>query len=183
MTHRSEIFEHISDESKHQTDDDWQVSNRCSHLTTPAWFVSKGNTYDSFFLRYIRDLEKEPEISNRSLHMLSDSRSFEKWWQVGDLKADTKPTCKTVPVQSFYPEAIVIIKPFSVVVSWTGEDFVATFYDANLNASGDTDEEAFSNLKDVIVATFELLTLSRDNLGPGPRMQLGVLEEFIKRAK
>ncbi|GAF95929.1 unnamed protein product, partial [marine sediment metagenome] len=36
--------------------------------------------------------------------------------------------------------------------------YIATFFDANISASGDTQTEAIFNLKDMIVGTFEILS-------------------------
>jgi hypothetical protein len=90
--------------------------------------------------------------------------------------------CLTVPVQSFAPEPIEVIKPISVVVRMASEDFIATFFDANISASGETEVEAVVNLKDMIAAVFECLdrSLKQNELGPGPKRQLTVLRQFIR---
>jgi len=126
-----------------------------------------------------------PEDSECLLDLWRGFAAVAQRWHEEDLTGKFEQTCITVPVQSFFPEPIEIIKPFNVVVRSAGEDFIATFFDANVNASGDTDEEAFSNLKDMIVATFELLTrtVSQNELGPGPSKQLGVLKEFLRWTK
>jgi len=90
------------------------------------------------------------------------------------------PVC--VPIETLAPEPYEVLKPFHAVVQARGEEYVASFFDANLNASGATQEEAVFNLKDVIVAVFETL-MEHDpaGLGPGPARQLEVLKEFIGR--
>ena len=90
------------------------------------------------------------------------------------------PVC--VPIETLAPEPYEVLKPFHAVVQARGEEYVASFFDANLNASGATQEEAVFNLKDVIVAVFETL-MEHDpaELGPGPARQLEVLKEFIGR--
>ncbi len=61
-----------------------------------------------------------------------------------------------------------------------GDGFVATFFDANVNASGDTESEAFENLKDMLVATFtEFRRLGEERLGAEPARQLAVLKRFL----
>ncbi|MFO1475311.1 MAG: hypothetical protein U1F98_01510 [Verrucomicrobiota bacterium] len=86
-----------------------------------------------------------------------------------------------VPIQSFAPEPVELLKPMHAIVQQSGEDHVASFLDANMNASGETQEEALANLKDVIVGSFEALEAITDKLGPGPKRQLAVLREFLKR--
>ena len=87
-----------------------------------------------------------------------------------------------VPVTTFAPEPFEIIRPFSVVIQPNGDDFLATFFDANINASGETQEEAFAALKDVLLTTFQLLQrLPETKLGPGPRRQRAVLAAVVRK--
>jgi hypothetical protein len=59
-----------------------------------------------------------------------------------------------------------------------------TFFDANLTMSGDTQEEAFRNVRGLIVDIFSDLDREpADRLGPGPKMQLQVLRSFIVRGQ
>ena len=86
-----------------------------------------------------------------------------------------------VPIESLSPEPYDIYKPIHAVVRKQGDEYIATFYDANLSASGDTDTEAIYNLKDIIVGSFEILSShERTDLTPGPARQLDVLESFIR---
>ena len=87
-----------------------------------------------------------------------------------------------VPIETFAPEPYEVVKPFHAVLQAQGEEYVATFFDANLSASGATQEEAVFNLKDVIAAVFDTL-MAHDpaGLGPEPARQLQVLKEFIRR--
>ena len=85
-----------------------------------------------------------------------------------------------VPVQSLTPQPLAVVKPFQVVVRAQDEGYVATFFDANLSASGDTREEAVANLKDIIAGVYQVLISHEEHqLGPGPAKQLQVLKDFI----
>jgi len=87
-----------------------------------------------------------------------------------------------VPIQSLAPEPYEIIKPFHVVLRVQEDEYIATFFDANISASGDTQTEAIFNLKDIVVGTFEILSETSSNeLGPGPAQQKKVLQEFISK--
>ena len=87
-----------------------------------------------------------------------------------------------VPIQSLAPEPYEIIKPFHAVVKVQDDQYIATFFDANISASGDTQTEVIFNLKDMIVGTFEILSETSSNeLGPGPAQQKKVLQEFISK--
>jgi uncharacterized radical SAM superfamily protein len=88
----------------------------------------------------------------------------------------------TVPIQTLAPEDLEVIKEIPVVVQRMDDDYIASFFDANINASGDTDAEAVTNLKDILVTVFNHLdTLPPAKLGPRPRRQLAVLRDFIRR--
>ena len=92
------------------------------------------------------------------------------------------PLTAVVPITSFAPEPFVVSRPMSVVIQPLDGEHLATFFDANLNASGETQEEAFANLKDVMLATFQMLERMTDSqLGPGPRRQRAVLLECLQR--
>ncbi len=87
-----------------------------------------------------------------------------------------------VPITTFAPEPFETTRPMSVVIQPLDGEFLATFFDANINASGETQEEAFANLKDVMLATFQILErLSESQLGPGPKHQRAVLSACIRR--
>ncbi|HEX9734499.1 MAG TPA: hypothetical protein VGG06_21215 [Thermoanaerobaculia bacterium] len=86
-----------------------------------------------------------------------------------------------VPIQSLDPEPIEVVSPLEAVIRPVGDGFVATFFDANVNASGETESEAFENLKDMLVATLtELRRLGEERLGPEPARQLAVLKRFLR---
>ena len=87
-----------------------------------------------------------------------------------------------VPIESLTPEPYQIIKSFHGVVQVQGDQYIATFFDANISASGDTQAEAVFNLKDMIVGAFEILnSREEDKLGPGPAHQRKVLQEYIRK--
>lgn len=86
----------------------------------------------------------------------------------------------TIPVESLAPEPFEVLRPFHVVVQAQDEGYIATFFDANLSASGDTREESVANLKDLIVGVYKVLARhTEDRLGPGPAKQLHALRAFI----
>ena len=121
-------------------------------------------------------------------------RLVEAWGRVGRIDALEKQTlllngrvarlerggAVTVPIQSLAPAPWEVLKPVMVVVRAMGDEYVASFFDANLSASGDTPEEAVANLKDIIAAVYEILAdHDEKQLGPGPSRQLHTLREFI----
>ena len=62
--------------------------------------------------------------------------------------------------------------------------FIASFLEASLAASGDTEAEALDGLKDRIITTFERLeSKTDDKLGPVPLRQKQLLTSLIRRLR
>ena len=84
-------------------------------------------------------------------------------------------------IATLVPVRLQMKKDIPVLLKPQGEEFVASFLDANVNASGETEAEALNNLKATLATVFEKLrSLPAKNLGPGPARQLAVLREFIE---
>lgn len=88
----------------------------------------------------------------------------------------------TVPITTFAPEPYELIKEIKAVVQPVEDEFVATFFDANINASGGTQQDAVANLKDIMLGLLEVLEEEPEaKLGKEPARQLAILREFIRR--
>jgi hypothetical protein len=85
-----------------------------------------------------------------------------------------------VPIATLDPEPFELNKEIMVVVQPDDDSFVATFFDANINASGNTQVDAVANLKDMIVSLFIMLE-KEEMLGKGPANQLAVLRGLLRR--
>lgn len=86
-----------------------------------------------------------------------------------------------VPIQTLAPEPYELIKPLLVVLERSDDQYLASFYDANVSASGDNQEEAIINFKDILIGTFDLLSsLNEDELGPMPLRHYTILREYIR---
>jgi predicted RNase H-like HicB family nuclease len=89
-----------------------------------------------------------------------------------------------VVIDTLTPEPYEVLQPFHVTLQLVDDEYVATFFDANISASGETQEEALHNLKDMIVAFFEnLLEYEESQLGPDLVRQLKVLNKFIRKVE
>ena len=87
-----------------------------------------------------------------------------------------------VPITTLAPEPYEILRDIPAVVEPAGDGFNATFFDANIGTAGDTQEEAVSNLRSLVLDIFEYLeSEAPEALGPEPTRQLGVLRVFLKR--
>jgi hypothetical protein len=86
-----------------------------------------------------------------------------------------------VPIETLAPEPVLLKRPLHVVVRPTDGEYQATLFDANIGITGDTAEEAVSNLKQLIVDVFEQLECNEGSLGPAAIRQLAVLKEFLQK--
>lgn len=93
------------------------------------------------------------------------------------------PVSIIVPITTFEPQPYELLKEIKVVVQATDEDeYVATFFDANINVSGCNEVSAVDNLKEALIARFELYSgLTNSKLGREPARQLAVLQTFIQK--
>ena len=86
-------------------------------------------------------------------------------------------------IQTFEPEPYELLRPITVSISEDGDGYMATFYDANISTTGDTEQEAFENFKNLILDVFDSLEREpSERLGPEPRRQLAVLRSVLHAA-
>lgn len=86
-----------------------------------------------------------------------------------------------VPITTLDPEPFELLCEIRVVVQPTDDGYLATAFDVNIGITGDTQEEAVGNLKELIVDIFDELEHDEGKLGPVPARQLAVLRSLIKR--
>ena len=102
--------------------------------------------------------------------------------------ADLKKRCNElierqsiiVPIATLAPEPFDLCKEITVVVQQDGDSYVATFFDANINASGNTQVDAVANLKDMLIALFVSLE-KESKLAKGPARQLAILRKVMRK--
>jgi hypothetical protein len=106
-----------------------------------------------------------------------------------DTSAMLKPMGKTenvaatsVPLTNLEPGRYELERDIPVVLEPSDNGFTATFLDANIGSSGDSEEEAIDNLRTLIVDTYELLESTQpDKLGREPRRRLASLRSLIRK--
>lgn len=87
-----------------------------------------------------------------------------------------------VPITSFAPEPFEIVKEIRAVLQEIDDEYLATFFDANVGGQGDTPQEAIDNLKDLLLSRFDRLEgMPTEKLGKSVARQIAVLREFIRR--
>jgi hypothetical protein len=97
--------------------------------------------------------------------------------------ASIQKSGKTVFIATLAPEPYVLKKLLPVYLESDGDSVMATFFDANISISSETEDEAFDDLKSIILDTFDCLDAEPPaQLGPEPLRQLAVLRDFIGRA-
>jgi hypothetical protein len=86
-----------------------------------------------------------------------------------------------VLLQSLEPDPFELSRHVEILIQPSGDGFLASFLDANLSISGDTQHEALSSLKALMVDVFEQLDqLGEEKLGPGPARQLCILRSLMR---
>lgn len=84
-------------------------------------------------------------------------------------------------ISNFEPEPYDAKIQIPIVIRPAGEAYEASFFDANIHASGDTEEEALRNLKALILDVFDdLSSLKPEEMGPEPARQHRVLNHYIR---
>jgi predicted RNase H-like HicB family nuclease len=86
-----------------------------------------------------------------------------------------------VPLTTLAPdEPLQMRLNIPATIEGDGEDFTATFTEANVSASGDTEADAIANLKESIAATYKILAaIPASEMTPLPARQWSVLKNVI----
>ncbi len=87
----------------------------------------------------------------------------------------------TVTITTLAPEPYQLKRDIPVLVQQDEDSYIATFVDANINASGDTLSQAVDNLKDMMVALLRRFSQEKNKLGKWPTKQLAILQDFIQK--
>ncbi len=85
-----------------------------------------------------------------------------------------------VPIQDLASSRVEVVQPILAVVQEDEGAFLASFVDANVNASGDSQLVAVEMLKDMISSAFQLFLSKEAVLGEEPKRQLAVLRRFVR---
>jgi hypothetical protein len=108
--------------------------------------------------------------------------------EMEELKEEIRQLCRmrtfVVPLTTLPPGPLRITEHIPVTIEGNGEEFTATFTEANISASGETEADAIANFKESLISSFELLEKKNPaELGPLPTRQWGILTSVIKRAE
>jgi predicted RNase H-like HicB family nuclease len=85
-------------------------------------------------------------------------------------------------ISSFSPEPYALKSPIKIKIVGNDSEYIASYHESNIHASGDTPYEAIENLKSLLLDTFDSLTSEpRENLGIKAKNQRALLESIIER--
>jgi hypothetical protein len=116
-------------------------------------------------------------IENRQKHIEAILSMVQR--QLGEIKAHRT---FVVPLITLSPEPYILDTQIPVVVEGEDDNFTATFYEANIAASGDTISDAIANFKETLVMQYEFLEkTAKEKLGPLPRRQWEIIQNLLKR--
>jgi hypothetical protein len=105
-----------------------------------------------------------------------------RWRQATQVSATARaehlPTSGVLLVQDL-GSSLHVLKPFGIVVEPSDDGFIASFVEANINASGDDAYEALDNLASMIHDLYLLFSKEKDRLGPEPSRQYSILLDHI----
>ncbi len=84
-------------------------------------------------------------------------------------------------IRDFPNEPYVVSRAIPVTVAFTGDGFLASWGDANIAMTGDSESAALSELAADILDTYETYDAEADTLGPGPARQLALIKTYIAK--
>ena len=114
----------------------------------------------------IRDLTREMDVLKDEIRQLCKTRAF------------------VVPLTTLSPAPYQITQQIPVTIEGDGEEYTATFTEANVSASGETEADAIANFKDSLLSCYQLLEKkTSDQLGPLPARQWTVIKGVVKRTE
>jgi hypothetical protein len=141
--------------------------------------VNLGITQISF-----NDLQLKWQLTVVSLE--DNVRSLTK--EMDELREDVRQLCRmrtfVVPLTTLPHGHLQITQHIPITIEGNGEEFTASFTEANISASGETEADAIANFKESLIESYELLENKNPaELGPVPTRQWGILTNVIKRTQ
>jgi hypothetical protein len=129
-------------------------------------------------------LNMQSRWSNAVIHLTDSVESIQEKLDGLSMAVERLASQRTfvVPLTTLAPEPMQMKLFIPATIEGDGEDFTATFSEANVSASGDTEADAIANLKESIVATYKILeAIPASEMSPLPARQWSVLNNVIAR--
>ena len=129
--------------------------------------VNSANTTMSFQFFIARDSRGETSVIRRAP---------ENWGM-----PSATGTTHLASIANFGPEPYELKEPIPVVIKREGNEYTASFVEANINSSGESELEAIELLKDLILSRHDRLRQTDDSkLGHHPLRQKQILVDLIR---
>lgn len=134
--------------------------------------------WESLLPKAFFDYVKEAEKNSLTLAVLRNEKRIEaleaSFGQIAERPFMASIATLTVQGLKLKQHIPILVKP-------NGDDYVVSFVDANIGATGETVPEAIESFKEIMAAMFrKLRSLQASALGPGPSGQLKILNDFIE---
>lgn len=119
----------------------------------------------------IPEVSSTGEVPDARQYIFADAVRELTLWLVG---GPHSINIEDLPTDSHY-----LKRPIDAAISYGDGEYLVEFEEAEIVTSGETAEEAIRWMKDTIVSLFDLYVAERPALGPLPRHQLSVLENYV----
>lgn len=100
--------------------------------------------------------------------------------EMAEVRARIAARPTLVPIQTLAPHPVEVTKPILAVVQPDDGAWAASWSEANVNASGDTELAAIDMLKDVIASTFRLFCDQEGKLADDLVKRFAIMREFLR---
>src|ERR1022692_408951 len=118
------------------------ASRQSQNVFSPDW----ANAVPSLIAKLVSEVVEKKKMELRFSLLETAIRELKS-----QLNALDAARTRIIPINSFVPEKYDLLKPILVSVQAVEDEFEAGWFDANIHTSGENEEEAVSNLKNLIL--------------------------------
>ena len=87
-----------------------------------------------------------------------------------------------IPLATLAPQPYRMLHQIPVTIKEDGDEFVASFTEASVSASGETEADAIANFKEMMLSLYEIFESTPvDRMGPLPTRQWNILRNVVQR--
>jgi len=143
----------------------WSVTGATPREESALWYERQQNIEIAAMRGEIRSVSQQLAELKQEILRLQSLRAY------------------VVPLTTLSAE-FQLSQPIPVTIEGDDDSFTATFAEANISASGETEADAIANFKDSMVSSYQVLeAMPADQLGPLPERQWKVLQNVVHRAE
>ena len=151
---------------------------RATHYYPGALFSAVQNVSEPY--------TQSPELNFALLALQESVQTLAK--RVGELQNEIRQLRSlkrfVVPLATLAPYPFVLRQQIPLTIEEDDDEYVATFLEANISASGNTEADAINNFKDSLLSSYQILSeMPANRLGPLPVRQWAILNSLIHRSE